>query len=415
MSININNKDSSFFTVASPDIVETEKDLTSKIISLTINEEMGRLPYGTLTLYDPTLIYARILRNGLKLDITWGYKVFDDSERTKVLVGLNSDEISGRRERRGFNAIVSAPSGAGTQGGQLIFNCNFASLGFRGDDFARIHKSGYKRDIISRVFDELGVSSVFRDIRFSRGDEKLSEQTNVRQNETNFQFLVRISYEWRALFRLGHTPKGDIAGIFIDPDYLSKTLFNTWTTGGRGQSNYFDYKGSVSNVISYTWKNNEGENGVGDNVQMVLIDGVPTFLRFVQESEKVVAYRLVPELIGKELEQRGLESGVQGQTRLMKDWLNVTDFKQIKRFFVPIEAGTAPQGFGYEIKAKMLGNPLTSPPVIASFGRGFPERIGNIDTKWYVRKVAHNLDINGYFMDTDIVDAFAITPLGEVL
>ena len=218
MSVNINNKDTSFFTIASPDIVETEKDLTSKIISLTINEEMGRLPYGTLTLYDPTLIYARILRNGLKLDITWGYKVFDVSERSLVLVSLNSDEMSGRRERRGFNAIISGPSGAGTQGGQLIYNCNFSSLGFRGDEFARVHKSGYKKDIISRVFDELGISTVFRDIRFTRGDEKLSEHTNVRQNETNFQFLVRISYEWRALFRLGHTPKGDIAGIFIDPD-----------------------------------------------------------------------------------------------------------------------------------------------------------------------------------------------------
>ncbi len=120
MSININNKDSSFFTIVSPDIVETEQDLTSKIISLTINEEMGRLPYGTLTLYDPTLIYSRILRNGLKLDVTWGYKRWDDSEKSVVLVSLNTDEISGRRERRGFNAIVSAPSGSGTQDGKLI-------------------------------------------------------------------------------------------------------------------------------------------------------------------------------------------------------------------------------------------------------------------------------------------------------
>ncbi len=415
MSVNINNKDTSFFTIASPDIVETEKDLTSKIISLTINEEMGRLPYGTLTLYDPTLIYARILRNGLKLDITWGYKVFDDSERSLVLVDLNSDEMSGRRERRGFNARISSPSGIGTQGGQLIYNCNFASLGFRGDEYSRFHENMFKKDLVALIFDELGVSSVFRDIRFQGGDQKLAGGTTERQDETNFQFLVRKSYEWRALFRLGHTPKGDIAGLFIDPLYLDKTLFNTWTTGGIGQSNYFDFKGPVSNVISYTWKNNEGENGVGDNIQMVLIDGVPTFLRFVQESERVQAYRLVPELVGAELEQRGLESGILGQARLYKDWQNVKDFDTIKRFFEPIESPTAPQGFGYEIKAKMIGNPLVSPPTIANFGAGFPERIGNIDTKWYVRKVDHTLDIKGYFMDVDIVDAFAISPTGEVL
>lgn len=415
MSININNKDTSFFTIASPDIVETEQDLTSKIISLTINEEMGRLPYGTLALYDPNLTYARILRNGLQLDITWGYKVFDDSEKSKVLVSLNSDEMTGRRERRGFNAIISSPSGSSSQGGQVVYNCNFASLGFRGDEYSRDFTDMKKKEVVKRVFDELGVSSVFRDIRFKIGDQELSGDTKVRQDETNFQFLVRISYEWRALFRLGHTPKGDIAGLFIDPDYLDKTLFNTWTSGGKGQSNYFDYMGAVSNVISYTWKNNEGENGVGDNVQMVLIDGVPTFLRFVQENEKVTAYRLVPERIEKELTQRGLESGIQGQAKLMKDWLNVKDFEQIKWAFAPVESPTAPQGFGYEIKVKMIGNPLVSPPTIANFGEGFPERIGNIQTKWYIRKVAHTINNTGYFMDVDIVDAFAISPTGEVL
>ena len=70
---------------------------------------------------------------------------------------------------------------------------------------------------------------------------------------------------------------------------------------------------------------------------------------------------------------------------------------------------------GYEIKAKMIGNPLVSPPTIANFGEGFPERIGNIQTKWYVRKVAHTINNTGYFMDVDIVDAFAISPTGEVL
>ena len=415
MSVNINNKDLSFFTVTSPDIEETEQDLTSKIISLTINEEMGRLPFGTLTLYDPTQVYTRILRNGLKMDITWGYKVFDDGEKTKVLVNLNTDEMTGRRERRGFNAIISSPSGSASQGGQVVYNCNFSSLGFRGDEYSRDFEDMKKKDIVRRVFDELGVSSAFRDIRFQLGEQELSGDTKVRQDETNFQFLVRMSYEWRALFRLGHTPKGEIAGIFIDPDYLNRTYFHDWTTGGKGQSNYFDFMGAVSNVISYTWKNNEGENGVGDNVQMTMIDGKPTFLRFVQENEKVVAYRLVPERIGEELTKKGLESGIQGQTRLMKDWLNVKDFEQIKRFFVPIESSTAPQGFGYEIKAKMIGNPLVSPPTIANFGEGFPERIGNIQTKWYVRKVAHTINNTGYFMDVEIVDAFAISPTGEVL
>ena len=65
MSIGINNADSSFFRITGDDIAlgsflkKENKNINNDIISLEIVEECQKINSGSLTLYDPNLIYPR--------------------------------------------------------------------------------------------------------------------------------------------------------------------------------------------------------------------------------------------------------------------------------------------------------------------------------------------------------------------
>jgi hypothetical protein len=409
----LSNKDSSFFEISSPDIDIDETIYTQDMMSLTVQEEMGKLTQGTFRLNDPNGIYARILRTGVRLFLAWGYKDIDAYPKADLVKVVNRDEFSGSIERRGIEVMVLQPSGSG-EGGKTVFNANFTSVGFRGDEYIRVFRSGNKRSVISTVLSELGIS--MQDIRFQRMGELITPDTEIRQEESNFAFLTRLaSREWRALFAINYTPAGNLTAVFIDPWLLDSSPFQSQVTGGIGRSNYFDYMGAVSNVISFKWSNNEGENAQGANVQMTIIDGKPTFVRYVVEDQTVITYRLVPERIRAEFERKGMDSGFVGQTKLLKEFLSVKDFESIKRFFDPIEQKTAPQGYGYQISIRQFGNPLTIAGNQAKFGNGFPDQLGNSQTKWYIRKVNHSINRTGYFQEIEIVDSLTFTPTGVVL
>ena len=130
--VGITNKDSSFFTIESPDMTLNEKDFQRNLISLSITEKLDAIPQGTLKFYDPDHIYSRILRTGAKLSLTWGYKNFGVSLDSILPKQINPAEITGGLIRRGLNGFVSSPSGSGSNRGQVIYNCNFTSFEFRG-------------------------------------------------------------------------------------------------------------------------------------------------------------------------------------------------------------------------------------------------------------------------------------------
>ena len=78
-----------------------------------------------------------------------------------------------------------------------------------------------------------------------------------------------------------------------------------------------------------------------------------------------------------------------------------------------MELTTAPQGLGYTMQAKILGNPLLSSPLKIIFGKGFPvwftpkEAASNL-TNFYANKVTHTINNTGYKCDIEILDAFTL-------
>jgi len=411
--IGIINRDSVFFTLESPDISLNEQDLSRSIENITITERSNAMPQGSITFDDPEHMLSRILRVGARFKLSWGYKDFGQTLESLLPKDLNLDEITGPLIRRGLEVYISSPSGGASQGGKITYNCNFTGLNFRGPDNAKEYTSGTKADVINQAFTEIGVSSINRSIDFYKGSEPVTELRSVRQDETTFLFLIRLAKEWRALFHMSYLPDGTIGAIFIDPDKTSSNLFAQWMFKSTGTSHMIGYKDAVSNVISYTWTNNQGESGVGDNVNLEIVNGEIVFRRFVVEDQSVTTYRLNQGKIQAIFSDDGMDLAT--KTKMMQEFVSKKSFEEVKHFFDPVDSSTAPQGYGYRIKAKMLGNPLFVPPSQIKINDGFPEQVGGTQSVWYLESVTHTINNAGYFMDVEIVDAFALSPVGLVI
>lgn len=410
--IGLQNKDSSFFEITSPDVELNETDINKFLTSLTITERMGSMPQGSLKLRDPFHSFSRILRTGAELQISWGYKNFGKTLDARSALSL--DEISGDIVRRGLKGFVTSPSGGGNAGGLITYNCNFTAYGFRGEDKTKVYDSGKRKDVISQAFIDIGILPQNQIIDFNLGLESVTDRRSVRQDETTYLFLSRLSREWRALFTITYNNKGLPVGIFIDPEKLKSANIHFRVNGQTGSVHEIGYKGKINNVKSYTWTSNESENGVGENVKLEIVDGQPVFRRFVAEEEKVVSYRLNTDRIKDAIKDKETD-GVVAQTKLVKELLSTKEFSQIQHFFDPFESSTAPQGFGYKVNIDAIGNPLYSPPNQVSFVNGFPDRLGGEQATYYFNEVTHTIDSTGYNLKAQIVDAFVFSDIGQGL
>ena len=414
MPIGILNKDSSFFTVESPDITLENQDFSKNLISLTITEKTSAMPQGALQFYDPKHYYSRILRTGARLRISWGYKSYFETPDSLLAKTLNFDEVTGELVRRGYEGFVSSPTGGGSGDGIITYNCNFTAFGFRGEKESKIHSTGTKASIVSKAFDALGISETKRLIDFSFGTDKVTADRYIRQDQTTFAFLNRLAIEWRAFFHVGFSPDGESIAIFIDEARIGNENLPKWILGATGKSNIIGYKGELNNVISYTWNSSESESGIGDNVRLDIVDGQIIFRRYVAEEERVVTYRLDEKKI-QDVYSDNTNQGLEQQIKLTQDLLSKNDFEQIKHFFTPVESTTAPSGYGYRINCEMIGNPLFIPGSIIKINNGFPDRLCAEQSKWYMQTVTHKIDRAGYFMSIEVVDTFNLSPVGLVI
>ena len=411
MPVGLENKDSSFFQIESTDIILNETDFNRNLISLTITENTGALPNGTLTFYDPDHSFSKILRTGVSLRIAWGYKNFLTTPSSLLANTLNFDEVTGPLVRRGFEGFVSSPTGSGGVDGVVKYNCNFTSWGFRGLDKVKKYTEGKKKDVISQAFDDIGISPIKRYIDFTLGDDPLTENTEVRQMETSFAFLKRKALEWQATFHVSFSPLGESVGVFIDRNKIGSTMLPAWVLSAGGGSNAIDYKGKLNNVKSYKWSSSESENGSGDNVSIEFVDGQIQFRRYTATQESVITYRFNLEELQKDYETAALD-GLSQQYKLFKELYSAKDFESIKHYFIAEETTTAPDGYGYRINAEMIGNPLYIPGNRIQVLEGFPSRIGGAQSIWYLNSVTHVINSSGYNMSIEVVDVFNLSPIG---
>lgn len=400
MSFELINHDGAWFKIDSPD-APVETIVTEDVISLSITEEMGKMDSGNLQLLDRNQIYSRILRPGGKLKISWGI-------RKGQVNALSRDPIE---------FMINSPSGGGDAGGRVTYNCTFMALGFRGDQGTRWYETGSKSDVVADAMTRIGIPAANREIDFQRGSEQITAGTKVVQYESDFRFLVRIADEWRCAFRIGYDRKGKLIACFIDYAKLKTSSFAQRVSGASSVNLEYGVYSKMTkltgnaNVLSYTWQDHSMDAAQGQSARIVIVDGVPQIFRTVVENETVKTYRLVPELIQQELQTRDLA----GRTDLLMEYLSAKDFDEIKRFFIEDTMTTAPQGSGITIDAKLMGDPSITAALVATFGNGFPDRIGSKDRTWWIRNATHSFSTAGYFSDISIADAYSFSPTGEKL
>lgn len=408
--IGIINKDSSFFTVESPDVSLKDRDFSKNLMSLNIKEEMSSLTQGTLTFYDFDDYFSRVLRIGVRLNISWGYRNYNVIPDSVIESQYNIDEISGDLIRRGYQGFISNPSGSGNSSGVKTYNCNFSAYGFRGEEYSHRYENGTKKTVVSEAFDNLGISATKRLIDFTLGNDKVTFDKYVRQDETTFAFLSKKALEWGAIFHVAFTPAGETVGFFVDKNKMGTKILPKWTLGAGGDSHILGYNGEINNVISYKFTQSGSESGAGDNVRLDIKDGQIIFRRYVAEQKSIITYRLDYEKVQKEFND--VDSTQQQQLIKFQEFMSTKTFAEIKHFFTPVEQQTAPSGYGYRINCEMIGNPLFIPGTIIKINNGFPDFLCDDESIWYLNSVNHRIDSSGYNMSIEVIDVFNLSPIG---
>lgn len=418
MSTGLYNRDRSFFSISSPDLVGARLIAGRDLVSLTVNERMGQIDQGSIRLNDPNHQYSRLLRIGVEVTVEWGYDAPEDEQRERVFRSRNPNELRGGFSRS-ITGIVQSPKGAASEGGEVTYDCSFLAIQFRGGSRKQSYTSGTKGAIVARVMGELGIAEQIID--FERQGELATEAAPVYQYESDFQFLLRLSREWRAAFKVGYRRDGTLVGLFANPERAGISAFKNSVTGAEGLSNYFQYGGRLGNVVSYEWKNNQGDRGVGAGANLQIVNGEIQIQRYTVETDSVQTWKLNEQRLEDELERVEAEGGQEAKNAFYLNYLQARDFEEVERFFDPVEVETAPQGYGYSVSMQTLGNPLITVSNPCEFGDGFPTMIGNPrefagrQITWYVNGVSHSLSRAGYRCSVEVVDQYAISPTGQVV
>lgn len=380
----IKNFDNFWWQIKSSD-ASTDIVTENRIVSASVTESMGEMDTCTVSMLDPNVLYSRIFRNGVKFTFDWGSLV----------------------DKRGaIPFLVNSPSGGGDANGQITFNMRGQALG---DDIPerKYYNVGTKGSVITAVLAQMGIIDI--EIDFERMTEVVNNDNKIAQYENNFKFLARLADEYRCVFRIGVTKAGTKCAIFCEPAKLS---FHMFAKKIAFTSCHLEYGGGLANVIKYNWQDNSLDASQGSAVNVRWINGTPQYYRYIAKDEKVITYRLNEEAIRSEFEA---QETIKNKTDFMKNILKVKNFKEVERFFIQDTVTTAPQGSGITVKVHMFGDINVTAGQIATFGQGFPDRIGAKDRTWYIKSVTHSMSTNGYFCDLEIVDAYVFSPTGMKL
>jgi hypothetical protein len=403
--------DSSFFNI----ILSNGTNITNDVINFEIIESIGEITRGNISLYDPYHIYSsQYLPTGTEFFLQWGYKKRNES----IDILLNNPlEMTTTGQRKGLRSVIISPSGSGTNNGAVTYNCSFYAYEFLSQlQNIKVFDVGTKGTVIQQVLLNMNIASSVIDFKIQ--NEKLTSNTYVRQNESDFAFLVRLAYEWRCIFKLGYTEAGLLTALFVDNEKISDQKTISWvrSTNGAivGSNKKLEYGiGTMANTISYSWSKNVGESGQGDGVNLQIINGETIITRTVVEDQAVKTLKLNQNRLKKFIEEHSentedITKQVFSATNLASRIGNTT----VRYFFDEIESKTAPQGYGYSIQCEMIGDVTLAPPVEIRFGDGFPSELqdGNQGlTSFYIKTATHTLNADGYRTVIDIGDNVNIT------
>lgn len=414
-AIGLSNQDSSFFSVSSPDADLGSAIRPDMVKSIRVVETVGHMDQATIGFLDPQHALSRLFRFGMRMDLSWGYKAWQERLALGAANLTTLDSFTQLIQRRGLRLMVSTPSGAGNEDGTVDYVCNLVAMDWRGSNQSRSFSSGTRGQLVAQMMAELRIVAPVID--FQGQERTIDDSTAVFQWESTFAFLARLAYEWHAYFRLAYRPDGIPTGIFVDTGKVGQPGFIGQVAPGSAVGYKLDWMSGSRNVISYNWQSHEGESGTGDGTSVEWENGQPVFIRYVVQDEKVVAWRLNEDRLRKYLQGINDDAGPAAMASATRDLLSQQDFNEkVRQFFDMVSGNTAPEGAGLTVNCEMLGTPTLVPTMPVLFGEGFPEKIGRVqvynpygnDLNYFIREHVHTVDPNGYHSSIEVVDSFTM-------
>ncbi len=387
------------------------------IVNFQITEELGRMVNGTLTLRDPSGIYSKIFVNGMEFTISWGYKKWNTS--LAALTASNTNQLFQGSYRKGVKCIVQTPGGSGNEQGEQLYDISFICVSLTNPWQVKVYNAANYFSAIEAAMIDLGCK--IQIINFRNQYTILSTDRSVMQYGGSYSFLLQIAREEHCLFAVNYTSNGDKIGLFIDSNLIDSTTITPYFQSilgfeGSVKLLYFN-SGNKSNVRSYTWKHHVGESGQGDDVSIQFVNGQYIFTRRTAGTQTFTTYKLDSEKVRKSLEKSpDLLKQIETQ-----NYLAAKTFEDIKWAFTPIVQTTSPEGIGFTVNGLMVGDPMLTPGMRASFQSNFPAPLRQDDPvgmsalagvfspsniKFFFRKLTHNIDKNGYHTDFEICDTY---------
>lgn len=408
----VNNFDSSFFSVKVKGITDNsaaEKYMTKKVISFEINEEIGKMMHGNLQMEEDFFFKTSFAMPRFnEIELQWGYKNKDQIQKDSYVKSINPKEIftSGQLTRYAKGRIQNPMWTCGSDG-KMIYSCSFLCF----DNMwlstgNKIYNNTTKGAVVLQVLQEMQITSTF--IKFRREKDIVNGDTSIRRDNCSlFRFLNRLALEWQCIFRVAYdnkTKKPVALFCNYDDDKTIEGFVNT-VDAATGSSILWEYKGGKRNVMSYSAQYNSSEGGTGDNVQIQIVNGQPTFFRTIASTQTVIYYKLNTSKMAAEMKGQG---DTLAQSQLLTKWLQAQKWEDIKKYFDPISSTTAPQGVGLTVNIEAIGDPLCTSPARAKFGQGFPDILSSKGIIFYQTSVSHKIDQSGYKMSVSIADSFTV-------
>lgn len=410
------NNDGVFFNIACKDFADERNAIrltNENVVEFSVNEELGKITEGSLTLLDKQNLYSKLFRYGMRFEVAWGYRKWNSN------LIASASRFNAASSRQGLQAVVMNPQGSGNHGGEIIYRINFYSTEILKQKRVRVFDTGNKRDVVEELFDDIGVADPIVKIDSQEQNFRLSTENVIRQNESSFALLKLLASKWHCTLHVGCTRTGRRVGIFIDTKQGdNKTVDQFLELNGATEAEktlYYD-NGDLSNVISYEWQNHIGDSGQGFFIKMDYVNGTYIFQRYKAETQSVVSYKLNQARLAEYVKEHQTQ-----ESALISEIVNAQSFnsqigdKTVIWFFDRISEETAPDGLGFTVNCAMKGDPFVMPTLRIAFGDNFSDELRIDKTRAFrvpiyftVRKAAHRISKAGYFTDAEIVDGYIL-------
>lgn len=324
-----------------------DSDLQTKVSSFSVEEAENSPPSVVLSLMDDTGRINKQYTYGFNVAIEWGLKQSAYNFLPSFLKRSDKNVIRGDYRRR-INAhfLNYSPSGAD---GIVI-----SSISMRGSvigGFNQVRKVFQKEkpvDVIADAIQQMQMKAV---IDFPSMNIPLTKKNFLVQNyESYWAFLRRMAYKYECKLVM----QGDT--VFFVAWEKQHDISYAEIRGAEGVYHKLDYGTMDGGIISFSFDANSNSTN-GSTISIVTgPDGKSQTAFSPSPVENVQIWELDPKKI-----QAALRRGsIRDKTKLLAEIesAGIDDLDRLKElYFSPRKTTTAPEGYGYTGKLKILPNP----------------------------------------------------------